>query len=539
MIVPIGSDTHDGSIGWFSLSVILVCFVVFGLTWSKQTDYEVSLQTDSLGQWTATELRKMCDSIYLEQHPGARDQPRGARHGLGLLSDVEKDWSASGSSEPGDASSPIDASALLKQAAAESGEKPQATDTQTTSVRYEDTAHPMGRTDPEITLEMLELQAKIKADRRLASQFDQRLKNRARSTVGASPLVDWGFVPARAWLPGLITSIFLHASWGHLIGNMLFFFAFGVTLERWFGMGKFIAFFLLGGVVASLIPALFGKLATGQWSTIPSVGASGAIAATMGAYMRLFPKSKIKVAWLAIRAGTGMLPAWIFLGIWAITQIVEGHLLRHQEGGVGYGAHLAGFGFGILASFVIPRDPASIPLPDIRPSVDRDGLVEQMVVRIPIDEAWASFEAGDSERAREQFTRQFHEWLRRGERGLDDIARNMERILQKSPLFRFDSIPALEWGIALSKTRHLAVALEFLHMASDPDHPLPQGLAGRRDDLIHELETRQAQETPARLAPSSPPPPTSAVAAKPMAPAPSLPPLHKAPASDRKDWLVD
>jgi hypothetical protein len=294
-------------------------------------------------------------------------------------------------------------------------------------------------------------------------------------------------------------------------------------------MAKFIGFYLGGGLFASLCFALSGYLMQGQWSSIPAVGASGAIAATMGGYMRLMPKSKIKVAYWVWRPGTGHIPAWVFLGMWMIMQVLESHLLRNQEGGVAYSAHIGGFIFGIVAASILPRDPANMPLPDVLPSVDRDGMVEQMVVRTPIEVAWTHLNENQEDLARTAFTRQFQEWIRQGEAGIDDISRNMHAILKKSPLFRFDSLPALEWGIAIAKTHHIEVALEFLHMASDPDHPLPASLASRRDDLITDLESRQTLASPPRAAPHIPPAP----AANPHAPPPAA-----RPAPDNRDWLI-
>lgn len=85
MLVPIGSDTHDGSIGWFSLGLIVVCLAVFVGTWPKQTDFEVSLQTDSLSVWSGSQLRRMADSLYELEHPDARNQPRGSAHDFGAI----------------------------------------------------------------------------------------------------------------------------------------------------------------------------------------------------------------------------------------------------------------------------------------------------------------------------------------------------------------------------------------------------------------------------------------------------------------------
>lgn len=513
MLVPIGSDTHDGSIGWFSLSVIIACVAVFVGTWPKQNDIEAGPQLDSVTDWTMTELRKMADSIYLLEHPGAKDLP----YTRVILP-----------KHRGLAVTPIDWSGEERSASVASLEDSLSTDNDTT-ISYEDTANPMGRRDAEIDLEIWTLHSKMKHDRALRQDLDARLRSKIPRIRGSSPLLKWGFTPADPWLPGIFTSMFLHAGWGHLVGNMLCFFAFGITLERWFGMAKFIGFYLAGGIFAWVCWALSGYLSQGHWSTIPAVGASGAIAATMGGYMRLMPKSKIKVAYWILRPRTGHIPAWVFLGMWAIGQVVESHLLRHQEGGVAYSAHIGGFIFGIVAASILPRDPADTPMPELRPSVDREGIVEQVVARTPIEEAWSHLQSGEEELARAQFTRQFHEWIRQGDAGIDDISRNMHAILKKSPLFQFDSLPALEWGIAIAKTRHIEVALEFLHMASDPDHPLPAGLASRRDDLITELESRQALASPPKAAPHIP----SAPAANLHAPAQA-----SRPSPDNRDWLV-
>lgn len=513
MLVPIGSDTHDGSIGWFSLSVIIACVAVFMGTWPKQTDFEAGPQLDSVTDWTMTELRKMADSIYLLEHPGAKDLPY-TRVSL--------------PKHTGRAVTPIDWSGEEQSTSADSLEPPLSAYNDT-AIRYEDTANPMGRKDAEIDLEIWTLHSKMKHDRALRQDLDARLRSKTPRIRGSSPLLDWGFIPSESWFPGILTSMFLHAGWGHLVGNMLFFFAFGVTLERWFGMAKFIGFYLAGGIFAWVCWALSGYLSQGHWSAIPAVGASGAIAATMGAYMRLMPKSKIKVAYWILRPRTGHIPAWVFLGMWAIGQVVESHLMRHQEGGVAYSAHIGGFIFGLVAASILPRDPADTPMPELRPSVDREGIVEQVVAQTPIEGAWSHLQSGDEDLARTQFTRQFHEWIRQGEAGIDDISRNMHAILKKSPLFRFDPLPALEWGIAIAKTRHIEVALEFLHMASHPDHPLPAGLASRRDDLISDLESRQALASPPKAAPHIPAAPQAS---------PHAPPQASRPVPDNRDWLI-
>jgi len=145
----------------------------------------------------------------------------------------------------------------------------------------------------------------------------------------------------------LLTSIFLHGGWLHLIGNMLFLWVFSDNIEAVLGAPLYLAFYLAGGLAASLAHILSGPA-----STIPSVGASGAIAAVLGAYIVMFPQSRVRLLVLfGYRAGVTRVSAIVFLGIWAVTQFFSGvaslGVPTAQTGGVAWFAHIGGFVFGL------------------------------------------------------------------------------------------------------------------------------------------------------------------------------------------------
>lgn len=144
----------------------------------------------------------------------------------------------------------------------------------------------------------------------------------------------------------LFTSMFLHGGWSHLIGNMVFLWIFGDNIEIAVGNLRFLLFYLLGGIFSALVHSLV--LANSQ---MPAIGASGAIAAVLGAYLIMFPSSKIKVFFLLFFS-VFRVSAFVFLGIWIAQQLLAGWALLGiqvaETAGVGYWAHIGGFGFGII-----------------------------------------------------------------------------------------------------------------------------------------------------------------------------------------------
>jgi membrane associated rhomboid family serine protease len=176
----------------------------------------------------------------------------------------------------------------------------------------------------------------------------------------------YGVIPAEIMqgnqLGTLLTHMFLHGGWMHLIGNMLFLWVFGDNIEAVMGKVMYLAFYIAGGLAAAALQILIDPA-----STIPSVGASGAIAAIMGAYVVMFPQSRVKLMVMS-RAGMGMtrVTALVFLGIWFVTQLFNGiatlGVETAQTGGVAFWAHIGGFVFGLLFGFLFKGRAARLPM---------------------------------------------------------------------------------------------------------------------------------------------------------------------------------
>lgn len=146
----------------------------------------------------------------------------------------------------------------------------------------------------------------------------------------------------------VLTSMFMHGSWSHILGNMLFLWIFGNNIEDSLGHSRYLLFYLAGGVVAALV-----QLMSGPSSNVPTIGASGAIAAVMGAYFFLFPRARVQTLIFFIFIAVVRIPAWIFLGIWFFLQLFEGTYGTAQ--GVAVWAHVGGFLFGMLIAWIVRK----------------------------------------------------------------------------------------------------------------------------------------------------------------------------------------
>jgi membrane associated rhomboid family serine protease len=158
------------------------------------------------------------------------------------------------------------------------------------------------------------------------------------------------------WPVTAITSMFMHGSWAHLLGNMLFLWIFGNNVEDALGKVRFLLFYLAGGLVATATQTVITlAFATDLQAAIPNVGASGAVSAVLGAYLVLLPRAMVlTVIFFVLRE----IPAVVFLGIWFLFQLVDGSasLAAPQAGGgVAFFAHIGGFVFGMLAAKLLQR----------------------------------------------------------------------------------------------------------------------------------------------------------------------------------------
>jgi membrane associated rhomboid family serine protease len=164
---------------------------------------------------------------------------------------------------------------------------------------------------------------------------------------------------------GVLTSLFLHGSWIHLLGNMLYLWIFGNNIEDRLGRAAFLGFYLVGGVAAAA-----AQVAIAPDSAVPLIGASGAIAATLGAYVVLYPRAKIlSLVFLGFFYQLIEVPALLVLGFWFVLQLVDGATslgAANAQGGVAFFAHIGGFAAGLLAALAIrarrprPLRPATV-----------------------------------------------------------------------------------------------------------------------------------------------------------------------------------
>ena len=145
----------------------------------------------------------------------------------------------------------------------------------------------------------------------------------------------------------LLISMFMHGGIAHLSGNMLYLWIFGDNIENAIGHARYLAFYLVCGVLASLAH-VFATAATHGNMLIPSLGASGAISGVLGGYMLLFPSGRVR---MLVRGGTTNMPAWTALGMWFVFQVVAGAGMlggNSEGGGVAYAAHIGGFIAGLV-----------------------------------------------------------------------------------------------------------------------------------------------------------------------------------------------
>ena len=157
------------------------------------------------------------------------------------------------------------------------------------------------------------------------------------------------------WGVSWFTSMFMHGSWDHILGNMLFLAIFGKNVEDAFGHARYLAFYIAGGFVATMTQTAVTLLAgTAASAREPNLGASGAIAAVLGAFIVLYPNARIRSLLIVFIV---QIPAWVYLGGWFLYQLVEGNAgltsSASNGGGVAFFAHVGGFAFGALVTIAL------------------------------------------------------------------------------------------------------------------------------------------------------------------------------------------
>jgi membrane associated rhomboid family serine protease len=172
-----------------------------------------------------------------------------------------------------------------------------------------------------------------------------------------------GTAVGQGWLVTALTSMFMHGSWSHLLGNMLFLWIFGNNVEDALGRVRFLLWYVGAGLAATALQTFVTlHYSTAAGASVPNIGASGAIAGVLGAYLLLLPNARVLtlIFFFILRE----IPAVLFLGFWFVFQIWSGGLaLKHPEagGGVAFFAHIGGFIFGALTIYFVRRRPPLRP----------------------------------------------------------------------------------------------------------------------------------------------------------------------------------
>ena len=170
-------------------------------------------------------------------------------------------------------------------------------------------------------------------------------------TGGDAFVLKWCVVPAEITsghrLITILSAMFMHASWSHILGNMVFLWAFGPEIEDAMNPLRYLVFYVAGGLAAML-----GQVALTPHSTVPDLGASGAIAAVMGAFLVTYPRDQIKaILVIFVFVRVTFIPAIVLVGFWFLTQLFNlGSVTEAQTGGVAYAVHVAGAVFGALTA---------------------------------------------------------------------------------------------------------------------------------------------------------------------------------------------
>lgn len=176
--------------------------------------------------------------------------------------------------------------------------------------------------------------------------------------VGGNAFVlKWSAIPAditsgHRWIT-ILTAMFMHGGWLHILGNMVFLWAFGPEIEDSMNRLRYLAFYLTGGLIAML-----AQIAVSPSSTVPNLGASGAIAAVMGAFLVTYPRDEIRsIFFIFVYVRVTMIPAALLIGFWFLIQLFNvGSVAAVQTGGVAYAAHVGGFVFGAATARLL-EDP--------------------------------------------------------------------------------------------------------------------------------------------------------------------------------------
>ncbi len=296
-------------------------------------------------------------------------------------------------------------------------------------------------------------------------QYEARMKSLKESAL----LYKLAFIPANFSVLSLFTALFVHGGWMHLIGNLIFFYVCGVAMEKYWGFWRFIIIYLVCGMGANLF-YMASTLAIPEVADVPLVGASGAIAVAMGAFVTTHMRVKVKIFYLFfwIR-GTFRIPGYLYFGFWFLSDLFNAVVNAGESSGVAYTAHVSGFMLGALMGVLfrsesvasrIHRRITSQPRPELQmhtedlskmyPEIGNTASPYQKHIPLSVI-GWQAFHQEDYATAVDSLSRAMNNYFQSPETHRAQITENVSHILQFADRLRFPAPQMYQWAKQLSE----------------------------------------------------------------------------------------
>ncbi|MDG5814005.1 rhomboid family intramembrane serine protease [Chitinispirillales bacterium ANBcel5] len=340
--------------------------------------------------------------------------------------------------------------------------------------------------NPSIVQEMFGLEeTKDKRDR-FVHQRDS-LKSVLTELGEKQLLPRFAFIPEEKSLAQIFLSMFAHASWFHLLGNMLFFYVCGVVMEKYWGHLRFLMVYLLSGVGAVLVYLFQGITfaSTSDWASTPLVGASGAIAGTMGAMMVIHPKSKIKILFFFfVLFTTFQISLFIYLGFWIFTQVLYTLMDPDMSSGVAFSAHVGGFLTGVLFAYLLKGDELKFDpqssfshapkpksrvamLSSQREQINKSGQQSPVQTNSSLlSEGWLALKEDRKEDASECILRGIELIMHNAEQKKQEVAENIDKLFESKGKLTINGTQVYQWAKKLQLLNMPMSALRCFDIAA-------------------------------------------------------------------------
>lgn len=336
----------------------------------------------------------------------------------------------------------------------------------------------------------------------LLNESELELKQKINSLRKSVYFYKFGFVPDRFNILTLFTSMFIHGSWMHLIGNILFFYVCGIAMEKFWGFWRFFIIYISCGIGANFFYMFTSIMAGQNASSIPLIGASGAIAGVMGAFLITHGQVKIKILFIFLLwfRKTFFISSYLYLGFWFFSQIAYAVLDIGHESGVAYSAHIGGFVLGAILAITIKGEHDSSQIStstlskrirlasDIKQyntSLDNSALQDQVSADPLLTQGWEAFRQGNYNLAVDILNRAIDGIFLLPDNKVE-ISENITNILKYSRQLNFSSEQIYYWAKVLTEKGMGDLALKCYDLAAQT----ASNLHIQKNSLFHSAKFR-------------------------------------------------